>query len=224
MRLASAHHLFVVEDAAQAHGAKYKDQNIGTMGNVGCFSFYPGKNLGAYGDAGALVTDDDDIAKTARMMANHGRSEKYNHEFEGVNSRLDGLQGAVLDVKLKHLEKWTERRIAIANQYDEALKGLLITPKVLENVRHVYHLYVVRIKEREKVRAYLSERGISTGIHYPIPLPLLNAYAYLNHDPAEFPCAYAFKDEILSLPMHGALEDGQVDFIVESLRDAVASC
>ncbi|MFX0197081.1 MAG: DegT/DnrJ/EryC1/StrS family aminotransferase, partial [Candidatus Hodarchaeota archaeon] len=181
MDFAEKHELYVIEDAAQAHGAEYKNRKVGTFGHVGCFSFYPGKNLGAYGDGGAVVTDDDSLAKKMRMMANHGRIGKYNHEFEGVNSRLDGLQAAILDVKLRHLEKWNKRRQEVAWRYSEALHDLIYTPKERPDVRHVYHLYVIRVRNRDNMRAILSERGVATGIHYPVPLPFLKAYQYLGH-------------------------------------------
>ncbi len=219
--IAEKHGLHVIEDAAQAHGAEYKNQRIGTVGDMACFSFFPGKNLGAYGDAGAIVTNDDELARKVRMFANHGRIEKYNHEFEGVNSRLDGLQAAILDVKLKHLDKWTERRRIIAKMYDTGLKDIVITPSVLPEVKHVYHLYVIRIKNRERVKELLAEKGIATGIHYPIPLPFLRAYSYLGHKPADFPVAYSIKDETLSLPIHGDMTDEQVEYVIATLKDIV---
>lgn len=221
--IASEYGLYIIEDAAQAHGAAYKNQKVGTFGHVACFSFYPGKNLGAYGDAGAIVTNDENLEKKMRMMANHGRMDKYNHESEGVNSRLDGLQAAILDVKLKYLKKWTERRREIARRYDEALHDV-VTPKVHPMASHVYHLYVVRVRNRDQVRAFLSERGISTGIHYPVPLPFLKAYSYLDYKPSDFPVANSYKDEILSLPMHGDLSDDQVDYVVEVVRKAINTC
>lgn len=220
--IAGEHDLFIIEDAAQAHGAAYKGENVGTFGDIACFSFYPGKNLGAYGDAGAVLTNNYELAEKVRMMANHGRKQKFGHQFEGVNSRLDGLQAAVLNVKLKHLENWTARRREVARMYDEGLKGAVVTPASMDDSRHVYHLYVVRVKEREKVRTFLSERGISTGIHYPTPLPFLEAYRYLDHRTTDFPIANAYKEEILSLPMHGDLTNEQVGFVIQSIRDAVA--
>ena len=217
--VAKKHDLYVVEDAAQAHGAEYKGLRVGTIGDIACFSFFPGKNLGAYGDAGAMVTNNDELARKARMFANHGRIEKYNHEFEGTNSRLDGLQAAILDVKLKYLDKWIERRRAIAKMYDAGLKDIVITPSVLSDVKHVYHIYVIRIKNRDMVKKLLAEKGIATGIHYPISLPFLKAYSYLGHKPADFPVAYSMKDEILSLPIHGDMTDEQVEYVIASLKD-----
>ena len=194
---------------------------VGTIAPLACFSFFPGKNLGAYGDAGAIVTNDEKLAEKTRMFANHGRKEKYNHEFEGVNSRLDSLQAAILDVKLKYLEKWTERRRSIAKVYDEELKDIVITPAVLPDVRHVYHLYVIRIENRKKVREFLAEKEIHTGIHYPVPLPFLKAYSYLRHKPQDFPVTYSLKDEILSLPIHGNMTDDQVEYVIKQLKVAV---
>ena len=217
--VAKKHNLYIVEDAAQAHGAEYQGQRIGTIGDMACFSFFPGKNLGAYGDAGAVVTNNDELARKARMLANHGRIEKYNHEFEGTNSRLDGLQAAILDVKLKHLDKWIERRRTIAKMYDTGLKDVVITPGIMPNAKHVYHLYVIRITNRDMVKELLAEKGIATGIHYPIPLPFLKAYSYLGHKPADFPVAYSMKDEILSLPIHGDMTDEQVEYVIASLKD-----
>jgi len=221
LEIANKYNLIVIEDASQAHGAKYKGSNIGTIGDCACFSFYPGKNLGAYGDAGAIVTNNEELAEKVRMFSNHGRKEKYEHEFEGVNSRLDGLQAAILDVKLKHLDKWIERRRTIAKMYDTGLKDIVITPTVLPDVKHVYHLYVIRTKNRDRVKELLAEKGIATGMHYPIPLPFQKAYSYLGQKPADFPIAYSIKDEILSLPIHGDMTDEQVEYVIASLKDIV---
>lgn len=219
--IARRHKLFIVEDAAQAHGAVYNGKNIGTFGEYACFSFFPGKNLGAYGDAGAILTGDDELARKARMFANHGRLQKYNHSFEGINSRLDGLQAAILNVKLKYLNQWTERRRAIAHIYDEALGDIVGIPFVSADVRHVYHLYVIRSPHRDKIIASLSEKGIATGIHYPIPLPFLEAYKYLGHGAGDFPVSYGLKDKICSLPIHGDLTDEQAVYVADSVRAAL---
>lgn len=221
LKIAKKHRLIVVEDAAQSHGAIYKGENIGALGDLACFSFFPGKNLGAYGDGGAVVTNNEELSAKVRMYANHGRVEKYNHEFEGINSRLDSLHAAILDVKLRYLEKWTERRRSIAKTYNEELKDIVKIPTALPDARHVYHLYVIRLKSREKIKKILSEKGISTGIHYPIPLPFLNAYKYLKHKPSDFPVAYALKDEILSLPIYGDMSDNQVEYVIEQIKYAV---
>ena len=220
--IAKKYDLKVVEDAAQAHGATYKDRPIGSIGDMACFSFYPGKNLGAYGDGGAIATNDDQLAHNARMFANHGRVDKYDHEVEGVNSRLDGLQAAVLEVKLRHLMDWADRRRGNAYLYNECLKDTdLVTPLEIEHVKAVYHLYVVRIKNgnREKLQDYLKSKGIATGIHYPIALPNLKAYAYLNHGKSDFPEATMASEEILSLPMFPELEKKQIGYIAENIRE-----
>lgn len=221
MDIAKKHGLYVVEDAAQAHGAKYGEATVGTIGDSAAFSFYPGKNLGAYGDGGAITTDNEKLAKRQRMFANHGRAEKFGHEFEGINSRLDGLQAAVLDVKLKHLEEWTECRRRIAAIYDKGLAGVVTTPYVMDGVRHVYHLYVVRVKDRDRVRAALGEAGVSTGIHYPTPLPYLQAYKYLGHTHEDFPVAWSAKDELLSLPIHGNMTDEEAAYVIEKVKEII---
>jgi dTDP-4-amino-4,6-dideoxygalactose transaminase len=220
--IARAHKLKVIEDAAQAHGATYKGRRVGSLGDVACFSFYPGKNLGAYGDAGAIVTNNPELAKKAKMLANHGRIDKYDHEIEGVNSRMDGLQAAILGVKLKYLKEWTEKRRKNARLYKELLKDTsVVTPIEIDNVEAVYHLYVVREATgiREKLQAYLKSKGISTGIHYPIALPNLKAYAYLNHTEEDFPNATRASREILSLPMFPELQDSQIKYICEKVRE-----
>ena len=213
--LAKKHELFIIGDAAQAHGAKYKGRPIAQLADITCYSFYPGKNLGAYGDAGALVTDNAAWASAARMLANHGRTKKYDHDWEGVNSRLDGLQAAVLNVKLRHIENWTERRRANAALYNEALKESgVVTPHELADVRAVYHLYIVRVPNgrREALAEHLKANGIQTGIHYPIALPYLNAYRYLGHSDADFPEALKASSEILSLPMFPELTREQIAY------------
>lgn len=221
LALAEKHGLKIVEDAAQAHGALYKGRTIGSIGDMACFSFYPGKNLGAYGDAGAIVTNDDDLALKARMVANHGRVKKYDHDMEGVNSRLDGIQGAILGVKLPHLDRWTEMRRKNAYLYNELLKDSpLTTPVEIGEVRAVYHLYVVRVPggRREALQAYLKDNGIATGIHYPIALPNLNAYAYLKHSPGDFPEATRASGEVLSLPMYPELIPEQIAVVADRIK------
>jgi len=217
LEIARTHDLYVIEDAAQAHGATYKGRRVGTMGHCACFSFYPGKNLGAYGDAGAIVTNDEKLTRQMRMYGDHGSEKKHTHEFEGDNSRLDGIQAAVLTVKLKHLDKWNDRRIEVATLYQKNLQGVVGTPTVREDVRHVFHLYVVRVKNRDEVMQHLSEHGIGCGIHYPIALPFQPAYAHLDLRAENFPVSRAIMDEIVSLPMHGDLTDEHVDFVISEL-------
>jgi len=219
LKFAKKWNLYVIEDAAQAHGAIYSFRNVGTLGDIGCFSFYPAKNLGAYGDGGAIVTNDSEIAREARMYADHGRFSKYEHEFQGVNSRLDGIQAAVLDVKLRHLEAWILRRRAIAKIYDEGLMDVVQTPKVHHSVKHVYHLYVIKTERREALREFLSEAGIETGIHYPAPLPLLKAYEYMNHKAEEFPASCALAERALSLPIHGSMSDSEAEYVVKKVKE-----
>lgn len=222
LEIARNHHLRVVEDAAQAHGALYKGRVIGSIGDMACFSFYPGKNLGAYGDGGAIVTQNEEWAVKARMLANHGRVEKYDHDMEGVNSRLDGLQSAVLSVKLKHLEDWNERRRRNARLYNEYLQESgFITPVEIDDVRPVYHLYVIRGKgiDREKFQDHLKSRGIATGVHYPIALPNLKAYAYLGHSESDFPESTAASREIVSLPMFPELVRSEIEYVAEAVQE-----
>jgi len=214
--------LKVIEDAAQAHGALYKGRKIGSIGDVGCFSFYPGKNLGAYGDGGALVTDDPDLADKARMFANHGRTAKYNHAVEGVNSRLDGIQAAILEVKLKYLEAWTAKRRRNAYLYNDRLSGNpnVAAPKEIDDVTAVYHLYVIRVQaeKRDALQGHLNEKGIATGIHYPIALPNLRAYHHLGLAEIDYPVASKSSREIISLPMFAELSPADIDYISETIR------
>lgn len=220
LEICNEHGLTLIEDCAQAHGAEYKGRTIGTIGHLAAFSFYPGKNLGAYGDAGAITTQDEALATRARMIANHGRIAKYDHEFEGRNSRLDGLQAAILSAKLPHLESWTQRRIQIADYYLQHLAGIeeLILPVRKEWARQVYHLFVVRAVRRDELKDFLAKRGIETGIHYPFALPKLAAYAYLG-----VPDGNAFYNHadatLLSLPIgeHLSLDDAAV--VVSGVRD-----
>lgn len=221
--IAQKHGLRIVGDAAQAHGAMYRGQPIAQLADITCYSFYPGKNLGAYGDAGAIVTDNVEWATMARMTANHGRTKKYDHDFEGVNSRLDGLQAAVLNVKLRHIEEWTELRRRNAYLYNKALEGLpVVTPQELPDVRAVYHLYIVRVADgqREKLQQHLQANSISTGIHYPIALPYLNAYKYLGHSEQDFPHALKASQQIVSLPMFPELSSAQLDAVAQSIAHA----
>jgi len=220
--IAKRYNLFVIEDAAQAHGSLYKDRKVGSLGDIACFSFFPGKNLGAFGDAGAIVTNNEEIAKRCNMLSNHGRIEKYNHIFEGYNSRLDGLQAAILSVKLKYLDKWIEKRRYVAYLYNRLLNNTnIITPKELKNVKCVYHLYVIRTKKRNELRRFLQESGISSGVHYPIGLPFLKAYNYLNHKPEDFPVTYKYQNEVLSLPIFPELSRQQIENVVSKLKEAL---
>jgi len=220
--LAKKYNLKIVEDAAQAHGALYHERPIGSIGDMACFSFYPGKNLGAYGDGGAILTNNNELALKARKIANHGRTEKYNHELEGCNSRLDGLQAAILGVKLKHLAEWVDKRQINAYLYNKYLKDTgVITPVEIKNIKAVYHLYVVRVKDgkRETFQDHLKKNGIATGIHYPIALPNLMAYQYLKHNEKDFPEATMASQEILSLPMFPELTEDQINYVARRVSE-----
>jgi dTDP-4-amino-4,6-dideoxygalactose transaminase len=209
--IAKKHGLRVIEDAAQAHGAEYKGRRAGNLGEVACFSFYPGKNLGAYGDSGAVVTNDPEIARRIGMLRNHGRAEKHDHEMEGLNSRMDEIQGAVLRVKLKHLTEWNETRRRKADLYNRLLGDAdVVVPSTKNDVRHVYHLYVIRTKRRNELRSHLIENGISAGIHYPTPLHLTKAYRHLNYSEGDFPISESHAKQILSLPMCPEISDEDV--------------
>ncbi len=225
LELACRYGLKIVEDAAQAHGARYKGQMVGSLGDAACFSFYPGKNLGAYGDGGAIVTNDDELALKIRMFANHGRVDKYDHKIEGMNSRLDGLQAAILSVKLKYLEEWTEARRQLAYLYNNLLADSeIVTPVEIENARSVYHLYVVRLGNdtRDLVSQELLRRGIAVGIHYPIALPNLKAYSHLSEEERRCPEATSASQEILSLPLFPELNKAEVPYIAETLKESYA--
>lgn len=215
LEIAHKYNIFIIEDSAQAHGAEFRGKKVGTLGTAATFSFYPGKNLGAYGDAGAIVTNDDEFAMKIKMYANHGRVSKYDHEFEGVNSRLDNIQAAVLSVKLKYLDQWNEKRRSIAEYYSRRLSDIkeIVIPKTKSYVKDVYHLYVIKAHRRDELREYLLKNGVATGIHYPIALPNLKAYQYLGHKPDDFPNATKCQSEILSLPIYPELTEENIDKI-----------
>ncbi|HAJ27470.1 MAG TPA: hypothetical protein DCG53_09560, partial [Syntrophus sp. (in: bacteria)] len=208
----------------QAHGAEINGQRVGAFGEAGCFSFYPGKNLGAYGDAGAIVTNNEELATKCRMIANHGRVGKYDHDFEGINSRLDGMQAAILHVKLKHLEKWTEMRREAAARYRALLRDTPIeTPIEASSMKHVYHLFVIRHSNRDNIMNDLKEQGIDAGIHYPIALPNLQAYRHLGYAPEDFPVATKNSGEILSLPMFPELRNDQIEYVCHHLKQLIGT-
>lgn len=215
------HNLFLIEDCAQAHFATYKGKKVGTFGLAGTFSFYPGKNLGAYGDAGAVITNDDNLAQHVRMFANHGSLQKHIHEIEGINSRMDGFQAAVLSAKLKYIDEWNLARNQNALMYNDLLTAIdqVKTPKIRENSSHVFHLYVIRVEKRDELAIFLKSKGIYTGIHYPTALPFMPAYSYLGHKPSDFPVAYQVQNEILSLPMFPELNDDQINYVASSIRE-----
>ena len=227
--IAKKHGLVVVEDACQAHGATYRGRVAGSLGDIAAFSFYPGKNLGALGDGGAVTTSDADLAETVRILRNHGEKTKSNHAVVGYCARLDNLQAAFLQIKLQHLPEWNKARRAVAKRYDALLAeivdagGAPLAAPVAErpDVEAVYHLYVVQVDERDAVRAKLDEAGIGTGVHYPLPIHLHEAYAHLGYKRGAFPVAEKLADCMLSLPMFPEISEGQIDYVVEQLRNAL---
>ncbi len=223
MDLAEKHALLIIEDACQAHGAEYKGKRVGSLGNAGCFSFYPGKNLGAYGDGGMVVTNDRELVEKLVILRNVGRKGKYQHLVKGYNSRLDNIQAAILQVKLNYLEGWNEARRRWAGLYNELLVDTpCICPFEAPDVKHVYHLYVVRVKERDRLKEHLRERGIATGIHYPIPIHLQEAYAELGYRKGDFPVAERLSEEILSLPIYPEMGEEAVRKVADAVKDFYA--
>ncbi len=218
--IAKRHSLKLIEDCAQAHFAECGGKRVGTFGNAATFSFYPGKNLGAYGDAGAVVTNDDDLAKRCRMYANHGALKKHEHEMEGINSRLDGIQAAVLSAKLPHIHDWTKRRQAVAAEYKERLRDVpgVFLPDIAPGATHVFHLFVVRVPNRDGLRDHLTKLGVETGIHYPTALPFLGAYRERRFTPAQFPRAYRNQSEILSLPIFPEMTSEMIAYVADAIR------
>lgn len=224
MAVAAECELFVLEDACQAHGAEYRGRKAGTMGHAGCFSFYPGKNLGAYGEAGAVVTDDDMLAERIRRIRDHGQARKYYHAEVGWNARMDGLQAAVLNVKLKHLDAWNRRRSRHAEHYGARLGELdaLTLPAKADYGTHVWHIYAIRVAERDGLMAALQSEGIQCGIHYPVPIHLQEAYRALGLKPGNYPVAEESARHILSLPMFPELTKEQIDYVCDHIRKHVA--
>lgn len=219
-KLCKAHKIYLIEDCAQSHFSEYKSRRAGTVGIAGSFSFYPGKNLGAYGDAGCIITNDDEMAARFRMFANHGALIKHKHQMEGINSRLDGLQAAILKAKLPYILQWTDQRINNASLYDKYLQGIkdIVLPKVRPESKHTYHLYVIQANRRDELVTHLKEKGVETAIHYPTPLPNLPAYAYLNTKPSDFPVASMLQHRILSLPMYPELTEAQIQYVADTIR------
>jgi dTDP-4-amino-4,6-dideoxygalactose transaminase len=220
LEVARAHGLTVIEDAAQAHGAEYKGRRVGSLGDMACFSFYPGKNLGAYGEAGMVTTNNPDYARKIKMLRDWGAEQKYHHVLRGYNFRMEGMQGAVLRVKMRHIEKWTEARRAAARRYDQAFAGSEIrTPQPSERNRHVYHVYAIRSPARAKWQQELAQRGVQTGIHYPIPVHLQPAYSNERWHRGDFPHSEKAADEVLSLPLYAELNSLQQDEVVAAVLD-----
>ena len=221
MNIANKYNLKVIEDTAQAHFAQWHGQNVGTNGDVGTFSFFPGKNLGAFGDAGCIITKNDDLAEKVRRFCRHGALNKHDHKIEGINSRLDGIQAAILSVKLKHINQWTDLRIQHAEKYSELLSNVdnVVTPVTHQDAKHVFHLYVIRTKKRNELQSHLKDKGVSIGIHYPNALPYLEAYNYLGHTPEDFPVAYEYPNQILSIPIYPELKTNDQHIIIDTIKD-----
>jgi dTDP-4-amino-4,6-dideoxygalactose transaminase len=219
MEIARRHGLTVIEDAAQAHGAEYKGRRVGSIGDISCFSFYPGKNLGAYGEGGMAVTSNPEYAHTMRMLRDWGQERRYHHVLKGYNYRMDGIQGAILRVKLRYIEAWTEARRTHAANYSQLLASSDLTiPTALPHNRHVYHVYAVRVSHRERLQQELNEQGIQTGIHYPIPVHLQVAYSELGYQYGDFPHSELAATQVLSLPMYPELSAAQVSTVAENLQ------
>jgi len=218
--IAKKHNIKVIEDACQAHGALYKDKRAGSLGDIGCFSFYPTKNLGAFGDAGMFVTNDEKVYETALMLRDYGRKGRYNHKVKGYNSRLDSIQAVVLSAKLKHLDEWSGMRQDIAARYKKQLSNIggIIIPMVKEDRTHVFHLYVLRVQNRDQVLEGLKARGVGALIHYPIPIHLQEAYSDLGYEKGQFPVAERITQEVISLPMFPHMTPQQVDYVCDSLQ------
>ena len=219
LKIAKKHQLFVIEDCAQSHLETYKGNPTGSMGDIGCFSFYAGKNLGAYGEGGAVTTNDENLMKKMAMIRDHGSSEKYHHDVIGHNYRLEGLQAAILNVKLKHLEKWNDMRRKNAALYSKYLKDIkqIKLPVIMDYAKHVFHLYVVLAEDRDNLQKYLGENSIYTGLHYPIPLHLQKAYSFLGYSRGDFPVAEKCADEIISLPMYPELTEEEIKYTCEQI-------
>jgi len=219
-QICSKHKIDLIEDCAQSHFSTYGGKRAGLFGIAGSFSFYPGKNLGAYGDAGCIITNDDTLAERCRMYANHGALKKHQHQMEGINSRLDGLQAAILSAKLPHILEWTNKRIHNAGLYAKYLEGIngINIPLIRPNTEHTFHLYVILAQNRDELMPFLAERGIETSIHYPTALPNLPAYRYLNFTETDFPIATDLQNKILSLPMYPELMEEQISYVAECIR------
>lgn len=220
MEIANKHNLVVIEDASQAHGSKVNGKRVGSMGHASGFSLYPGKNLGGYGDAGIITTNDPEIDEKCRMLRNLGMKVKYYHDIKGYNNRLDTMQAAVLCVKLPHLDGWSQNRRNAADRYTEKLQGVnVITPSVPEWAEPVYHLYVIQVEDRDGLQKHLGENGIQSGIHYPIPIHMQKAYEELPYSEGDFPETEGYATKILSLPMYPEITDEMIDYVVEKIAE-----
>lgn len=224
LEVARRHKLAVIEDAAQAHGAEYKGRRVGSMGDLACFSFYPGKNLGAYGEGGAVVTNNPEYHRTVRMLRDWGSEKRYHHALKGYNYRLEGIQGAILGVKLRYLDQWTACRQAHGREYTRLLEGSgVVTPAVMKYAKHVFHVYAIRSAQRDRLQQHLQEKQIQTGIHYPFPIHLTEAWADLGYQKGAFPVSEQIANEVLSLPMSAELTSEQIGVVAAAVRESVGA-
>jgi len=221
IEIAARYNIHLIEDCAQAHLSEYNGKKVGGIGEIASWSFYPGKNLGAYGEAGANTTNDDELAAKCRMLRDHGSSQKYHHELLGHNYRMEGIQGAVLGVKLKYLEAWTEKRRQNANLYQNRLEGVgdIVLPAEMSYAKHVYHLYVIQTSKRDGLQNYLTSKGVSTGLHYPIPIHLQKCFSSLGYKKGDFPVAERLAERCLSLPMYAELTLEQIEYVTNTIRE-----
>ena len=223
-QIANKHNLYLIEDCAQAHTSTFEGKPVGTFGNMGCFSFYPGKNLGAYGEGGAVITNDKQLHEKLLMIRDHGMAKKYHHEIIGHNYRMEGIQGAILDVKLKYIDEWTTKRKNNANLYRHYLSDCneVILPKEMQNAKHVYHLFVIRSEKRDALQEYLTANEIYTGIHYPIPCHQQTAYKNLGYKKGDFPITDNYANQLLSLPMSEQLGEEQIEYVAQNIIEFFA--
>jgi dTDP-4-amino-4,6-dideoxygalactose transaminase len=217
--LAKKYNLHMIEDACQAHGAEYKGKKVGSIGDVGCFSFYPTKNLGCYGDGAIITTNNKEVVEKLKLLRNYGQKEKNFHEIRGYNHRLDGIQAAILRIKLRYLDRWNEKRREHAKLYNKLLENVVEIPIERSFVKAVYHLYIIRTKERDNLKDYLAKKGVSSLIHYPRSVHLQKAYTYLNHKEGDFPITEKYSKEILSLPMFPELEEKEITYIADKIKE-----
>lgn len=215
------HQLLMIEDCAQSHFSKFEDKYTGTFGHSASFSFYPGKNLGAYGDGGAIVTNDDVLAEKIRMYCNHGSPKKHIHLIEGINSRLDGIQAAILSVKLKYIDEWNQKRLNAAMRYNEILSKLpnVVTPNIRNKATHIFHLYVIQAENRDELQQYLNSKNIQSGLHYATALPFLDCYKKFNHSSSDFTISHANQSRIISLPMFAEISNEQIEIVCQTIAD-----
>ncbi len=219
LEIAKRNHIYVIEDAAQAHGATYQDKKAGSFGDIGCFSFYPTKNLGCFGDGGAVVTNNAELKDRLTALRNYGQTKKYYHESIGFNNRLDELQAAFLRVKLKYLDRWNNKRRVIAQKYNQALKTDLIVPGEIKDTRHIYHLYVIRTAKRDRLQKFLTSKGIASLVHYPVPIHLQKICKSLGYKTGSFPKTEQFAKEILSLPIYPEINESETNYVIGSIKE-----